>query len=75
MKVISTVLSLLIVDKVGRKKCLIMGALAMAVAVLTLGVFALIDGSEASRQTCHEYVNGTLIINGTTTLRPLDVDE
>ena len=37
----------------------------MGLAILTLGIFAITNGSEASKQTCHEFVNGTLTVNGT----------
>ena len=72
MKVISTAMSLSIVDKLGRKKCLSVGILIMGLAVLTLGIFASVDGSEASKHTCHEIFinknyNKSINVNGTTT--------
>ena len=46
----------------------------MGLAILTLGIFALVNGSEASKQTCHQFINKTLVVgNDSTTHRPLDV--
>lgn len=72
MKVISTGVSLSIVDKLGRKKCLIFGVSVMAIAVLTLGIFAITDGSEASRQTCHEVFWNT---TSNSSSKPLEIYE
>ena len=54
MKVVSTAISLAIIDKIGRKKGLILGITTMGLAVLVLGIFAVVDESEVSSQTCHE---------------------
>merc|ERR1719242_179080 len=55
MKVVSTAISLSIVDKVGRKKALISGIAVMGFAVLVLGIFASVDNSEVSGKPCTEY--------------------
>ena len=57
MKVVSTAISLSIVDKVGRKKALISGIAVMGFAVLVLGIFASVDNSEVSGKPCTEYTN------------------
>ena len=57
------------VDKIGRKKCLTFGILVMGLAILTLGIFAITNGSEASKQTCHEFINGTRTVNGSTIIK------
>ena len=57
MKVVSTAISLSIVDKVGRKKALISGIAVMGLAVLVLGIFASVDNSEVSGKPCTEYTN------------------
>jgi MFS family permease len=75
MKVIATALSLSLVDRIGRKKCLTIGILVMGLAILTLGIFAITNGSEASKQTCHEFINDTLTVNGTTTHKPLETEK
>ena len=41
MKVVSTVLSLVLVDRIGRRKALLSGVSAMMISVFTLAVFAL----------------------------------
>jgi len=69
MKVAATALSLSLVDKIGRKKCLTFGILVMGLAILTLGIFAITNGSEASKQTCHEFINGTRTVNGSTIIK------
>ena len=55
MKVVSTAISLSIVDKIGRKKALMSGIAVMGAAVLVLGIFATIDQSEVSGHTCTEF--------------------
>ena len=71
---VATAVSLSLVDRVGRKKCLLIGIFIMGLAILTLGIFALVNGSEASKQTCHQFINKTLVVgNDSTTHRPLDV--
>ena len=75
LKVIATGLSLSLVDRIGRKKCLTIGILVMGLAILTLGIFAVTNGSEASKQTCHEFTNGTLTVDGSTTHKPLETEK
>ena len=41
----------------------------MGLAILTLGIFAITNGSEASKQTCHEFINGTRTVNGSTIIK------
>ena len=72
MKVASTALSLSLVDRIGRKKCLTFGISIMGLAVMTLGIFAILNGSEASQQPCNHFVNGTL--NGSSTLKSLAIE-
>jgi hypothetical protein len=75
MKVISTAISLSIVDKIGRRKALVTGVAVMGLAVLTLAIFAFLDEkSEASRQTCHEIVNGT-VFSSQNVSQPLTSDQ
>ena len=65
MKVVSTIISLSIVDKVGRRKALIFGITLMGLAVLVLGIFACVDNSEMSGKTCTEYhLMNNVTING-----------
>ena len=63
MKVVSTAISLSIVDKVGRKKALISGIAVMGFAVLVLGIFASVDNSEVSGKPCTEYTNHLMKIH------------
>ena len=65
MKVVSTAISLSIVDKVGRKKALISGIAVMGFAVLVLGIFASVDNSEVSGKPCTEYTNHLMKHNST----------
>ena len=70
MKVISTAVSLSLVDRVGRKKCLTVGIAIMGWAVMTLGIFAIVDGSEATRATCDDE-----LLTNTTSNVPLEMKE
>lgn len=74
MKVISTAISLSFVDRLGRKKCLVIGVTVMGLAVFILGLFAITDGSEASKHTCQEVLISANISENST-IRPLDIKE
>ncbi|XP_064605686.1 solute carrier family 2, facilitated glucose transporter member 12-like isoform X2 [Liolophura sinensis] len=54
VKVIATVISLMLVDKVGRRKLLVTGASVMALATLTLGVLTDIDPDTAMLNPCRD---------------------
>lgn len=77
MKVMSTVISLSIVDRIGRRKALISGIAVMGIAVFVLAIFAFQDSSASvSNGACHDldfsnttttYLNDTLLaksVNG-----------
>lgn len=53
-QVIATVISLMLVDKVGRRKLLVTGAAVMALATLTLGILADMDPDTAMLNPCRD---------------------
>ena len=58
LQVIATAISLSLVDRIGRRKALMVGIAIMGLAVLTLSIYAFHDDSvsEESSQTCREIV-------------------
>lgn len=72
VKLAATLVSLLLVDRMGRRKTLLLGALIMAVSLICLGVFALVQqqGSSVIRPTCtdsqpsNHSANATLFVCG-----------
>ncbi|CAM6054191.1 unnamed protein product, partial [Sphagnum tenellum] len=72
MKVLSTVVSLVLVDRIGRRKALLAGISAMMLSVLVLSVFAFYQdhaGGVAMSETCTEVV-GVSAIAGNHSLAP-----
>lgn len=70
-KVLSTVASLNVIDRLGRRKTLLGGVAAMGVSVLALGILAIYDDtsltSAATSGTCSSGANSSRIANSTAT--------
>lgn len=68
MKVLSTVMSLLLVDRIGRRKALLFGISAMMISVLILAIFgfykSFIDGNAITSKTCVE-ISALDLVNAT----------
>lgn len=57
VKVLMTVVALIIVDKVGRRKLLFAGTIMMGISIFTLGIVCHFEASEAPQKVCVDHTN------------------
>lgn len=68
MKVLSTVIALVLVDRIGRRKCFVSGLVVMCLCILTLSIISFYDSevSPLKKEACSELViPPTLVTNHT----------